>query len=217
MGRSQLLLRIASLVAAVLLLAGCGGAGGTTSVAPDPVDGSESFDPSPSLEPTGSEEPLPPEQDVSISVPTLPVGGNTDQDGVDQCAHANWLGATLPPGVEVVVDQVALDPDGVFSLGEEPCGSGGPACASSWTWSAETQSQECTVSATQLVDTDQTVTLVLVGTVRCDSTAACDEFSGSEGLFDGSQLGFTAQLGVVATESPSESLSDSPSSDSTGG
>ncbi|HQR27684.1 MAG TPA: hypothetical protein PLP61_11650, partial [Nocardioides sp.] len=163
MSRAHRAPRIAALITVALLVAGCG-ASGTPAVAPDPGTGSESFDPTPAPEPTGSEEPLPPDQDVSISVPTLPVGGNTDQDGADQCAHANWLGDTIPTGVEVVVDQVALDPDGVFSLGGEPCGSGGPACASSWTWSAETQSQECTVSATQLEDTDQTVTLVLVGT-----------------------------------------------------
>ena len=202
--------RIGCVVVVALLVAGCGG--GTTA-SPDVSSGSESFNPSPTLEGEGSESPQPPDDDVSISVPTLPVGGDSDVDGVDQCGHANWLGSPIPPGVEVSVTDVALDPAGIFGLEGDPCGSDEDGCADSWTWTSDTQDDECTVSVTQLVDTDETVTLVLVGTVTCTSQSLCEEFAGSEGLFDGSQVSFTAELGLVSP-GPSESASESTDSES---
>lgn len=200
----------------VLLLAGCGAGTADTAEGADTADASETFAESPAAEGTGAEQPLAAEDDPSISVPTLPVGGDLDVDGVQQCGHAYWTGAPIPPGIEVSIVRVALDPEGIFALEGDLCGTVDAACADGWTWTSATQEAGCTVDVTQLVDTDASVALVLEGRVACPSAAECEEFAGSEGLFAGTQLVFTAESGLLAAEAddPSDSASASEATDS---
>jgi len=209
--------RTALVMVAALLVAGCATDSTTLSDSSSGLT-DQALTSAPATEGTGPETPQESEETApSISVPTLPVGGDPDVDGLSQCAHANWLGSEIPPGVEVSITGVSLDPDDVFSVGGDLCGSGN-SCADSWTWTADNQGDECTVAVTQQIDSDQQVTLVLDGTVTCSSQSLCDEFENAGGLFDGSQITFTAELGLV-TPSDDASVSDSAgeSASSSGG
>jgi hypothetical protein len=83
----------------------------------------------PSLEPSGPEAPRPTgDGGVAISLPQLPIGGNSIPDGAGrQCASASWLPDVFPPE-GVTVTGIRIDhPDG-FRVGGS-CG-GAPSCAS---------------------------------------------------------------------------------------
>ena len=140
---------------------------------------------------------------TAISIPSLPIGGNVDGDGAEQCAHVNWLGPNpIPPDVSVSLTAFGLDPEGVFRFGGTACGADRPVCTTTWRWRSSTADIECLVPVTQIVEvgSDESVTLVLAGTVQCAKQSSCDEFAG----LGASQIQFTAQPGVVPT-APGES------------
>jgi hypothetical protein len=146
---------------------------------------------------------------ISVSVASLPIGGNTGGDGAVQCADVNLIGAPdpFPSDVTISVTGFALDPDGVFRLGGDPAACGLPseaACESSWTWTAGSITG-CLVTVTQLVDSDETVTLNLAATVHCQQQASCDLIANA----GGSQISFTAQPGVVSSSGSESSASES--------
>ncbi len=204
-------------VAVALLAAGC-----TTHSASPPGSSTESttsVDSTPATEGSGPETPQARQNGgPAISVASLPVGGNVDGDAARRCIHVNWLGTKpIPHDVSVSLDGAALDPDGVFDLSAGGCAQpNDPPCGTSWTWSSNTADTSCQIAATQVVNSDQTVTLVLAGTVHCASEQACESFVGQFGT---DRIQFDAQPGVVAGSSSDSAPPDSsaPSDDPTDG
>lgn len=198
---------------AAMLLVGCGShhasnGGGTTqsTVAIDTTPATETSTTESAQQGGGG--------GISVSVASLPIGGNSGGDGAVQCADVNLIGAPdpFPSDVTISVTGFALDPDGVFQLGGDPAACGLPseaACQSSWTWTAGAITG-CLVTVTQLVDSEQTVTLDLAGTVHCQRQASCDAIANA----GGSQISFTAQPGVVSSSTSESSTSESSASES---
>jgi hypothetical protein len=190
--------RCGSLLAlAAMLLVGCGSHHASNGAA---TQSTVAIDTTPATESSATESP---QQGggggISVSVASLPIGGNSGGDGAVQCADVNLIGAPdpFPADVTISVTGFHLDPDGVFQFGGDPAACGIPsetACQSSWTWAAGSITG-CLVTVTQLVDSDQTVTLDLGGTVHCQQQASCDAIASA----GGSQISFTAQPGVVSS------------------
>ncbi|HEX8305045.1 MAG TPA: hypothetical protein VF612_09215 [Jatrophihabitans sp.] len=173
--------------------AGTGASSGSptaSSDSPSPADSS------PAQEGTGAESPQPAQQGgPTISVASLPIGGNTEEDGARQCGHVNLIPPSpLPPGIKFSINSIELTPAGIFSISDDPCGSA-PPCTTSWTWTSEAPS-ECTVAVTQLIDSTDTVTLTIGSTATCPDQSTCDRVE-SEFKGNGSQVRFTALAGVA--------------------
>ena len=164
----------------------------------------------PAQEGTGAESPQPAtETGPVLKVASLPVGGSPEVDGARQCVHVNLLNTVLPPGVTISVDEITLNPPDIFSLSGDPCGSE-PPCTTSWTWTAETASKQCTVAVTQLSGSTGSAGLVMASTVSCADQGACDQVQSGFGG-SGTQLYFTA-----TPVTPTDPVSSSPASDSGG-
>jgi hypothetical protein len=227
--RISLTFRSAVAVALAVLVAGCAGstpgsAGSSTegatatqgtaaagdSASAASVAASEAAS-TPAVEGTGAESPQQPANGgPTISVAALPVGGDKDSDGARQCAHVNLITQNqLPKWVSISIDSIGLSSEGIFSVGGDLCGSARPPCEG-YSWTLDTAGRECAVDVTQIKDSDETVTLVLAGTVHCRDQQACDDV---QRAFDGpsAQIQFTASTGVVSTESSSPS--ETPPSD----
>jgi hypothetical protein len=160
-------------------------------------------DTTPAQEGTGAESPQPVKKESpTISVASLPIGGSADAGGAHQCGRVSLLLQQLPPGISISVSSIGLDPTGVFALGDDPCGSE-PPCAR-WTWTTGTTDRACTVAATQVIDSADSVTLELTGTVTCPDQSTCDQVRNTLG---GSQFQFTAIPGVVSGSSSDSSSS----------
>jgi hypothetical protein len=191
---------------------GATSADGSTSTDGTSTDSNTGASPSeadstPAQEGTGAESPQPTKkQSPTIKVASLPIGGSADVDGVHQCGRVSLLLQELPPGISISVTSAEPDPLGIFTLGGDRCGSE-PPCAT-WTWTTQTTDGACTVAATQVIDSADSVTLKLAGTVTCPDQSTCDQVQSKLG---GSQFQFTALPGVVPS-SPS-----SPSGDTTDG
>jgi hypothetical protein len=72
----------------------------------------------PSTEPTGPEIPRTGDHAVAISIPELPVGGNSVPDGAErQCATASWLQPAVLPGTGVKVTRIWIEPPDGFRVG----------------------------------------------------------------------------------------------------
>ena len=195
------------LVLAALLLVGCG----THHASPDSATQSTVvIDTTPATETSTTEAP---ERGggggISVSVASLPIGGNSGGAGAVQCADVNLIGAPdpFPSDVTISVTGFSLDPHGVFQFGGDPAGCGIPnevACQSSWTWSPGSTAG-CLVTVTQVVDSEETVTLDLAGAVHCEQQASCDAITKA----GGSQISFTAQPGVVSSSASESSAAES--------
>jgi hypothetical protein len=186
-----------SLALAALLLVGCGDHHASTNNA---TQTTVAVDTTPATETSTTESP---QQGggggISVSVASLPIGGNSGGGGVVQCADVNLIRGPdpFPPDVTISVAGFHLDPADVFEFGGDPAACGVPsesACQSSWTWTAGSVAG-CLVTVTQVVDSEQTVTLDLAGTVHCQQQASCDAITQA----GGSQISFTAQPGVVSS------------------
>ena len=159
----------ALLVAALAIpLAACGAVAGApgadtpTALTSSPDTESTS---SPPTEATGTEKPLPTEDEISIAVPTLPIGGDTDDSGsVQQCVRVSWLGDDdVPEGVSVAVAAVTITPGGVFDRSGSGCG-GEPAC-DHFAFTADRPT--CSVSITAKGTDGKVASLVMRGTAEC--------------------------------------------------
>ena len=215
MNAAELARRGAVAAILVLLVTGCSGKSSNSAGVPTET-ATVDVNTAPATEGTDPEAPQSKQNaGPSISIASLPIGGNVDEDGTQQCAEVNWLGPKpIPQGVTITIDAIGLDPEGIFEL-DSTCGD--RPCQTSWQWVSATESIDCTVAARQVVDSDQTVTLVLSGTVHCGDDNACDEFRrAAEDSQSGSQIRFEAQLGVVTGGSDS-SESPSAAESSTGG
>jgi hypothetical protein len=178
-----------------LLLVGCGS---------KTTDGGSSVDinSAPRTESPSTEAAQSGETGIAITVASLPIGGNTDGSGAEQCADVGPTNVPdpFPSDVSVSVAGFSLDPVGIFRFGGNPAACGDlarePVCPSAWTWAAGTLTR-CLVIVTQVADPtdDVTVTLNLGGTVRCAKQSACDAITHA----GHSQIGFTAHPGVVST------------------
>lgn len=158
----------------------------------------------PAVEGTGAESPQQPANGgPTISVASLPVGGDVNTDGARQCAHVNLItNDQLPKWVSVSIDSISLSPEGIFRLGGDLCEPAGPACAG-YSWTAGTTGRECAVDVTQIKDSTDTVTLVLAGTVHCPDQRTCDQVQNAFNT-SGARIDFTASAGVVSAASPSD-------------
>jgi hypothetical protein len=197
----------ACLALAALLLVGCGTHHTSTDSA---TQSTIAIDTTPATETPTTESPQQDDGgDISVSVASLPIGGNGGGAGAVQCADVNLIGAPdpFPSDLTISVTGLRLDPDGVFEFGGDPGGCGIPsevACQSSWTWSAGSTAG-CLVTVTQIVDSEETVTLDLAGAVHCQQQASCDAITQA----GGSQISFTAQPGVVSSSASESSASES--------
>ena len=201
---TQLGRRVLAAMAVAALLAGCGGGAkdsgnstdssvGTTTAQADTSDGSDFS--SPAVEGSGPESP-PPRKDggPSITVASLPVGGNADQDPenpLQQCASVNWLLGSLPSGVVVRLGDVSFDPSGIFQQGGSGCGSNQPVCHAGTTWTKDGSS--CSLPVTQLDESSAAdVTLLVPGKISCPSQVVCDQLNGQLTGQTGLQIVLTA-------------------------
>jgi hypothetical protein len=196
------IVRCCSLVALVtVLLAGCGSnhkPAGTDS------ESTVAIDTTPATEGPTTELPQPDGGGISVSVASLPIGGNGSGGGVQQCADVGLIGVPdrLPPDVSVSVTGQSLNPEGIFEFGGDTSACEPPGesvCPSTWTWTASTRGS-CLVVVTQIDDvTDPvSVTLNIAGTVHCTKQDSCDAVTSA----GGSQIEFQAQPGVVSTSPP---------------
>lgn len=119
------------LALALLATAGCGGK--TNSAGSDSVTESTTNvvnAPPPSTEGTGPEPPQPGGNGgVAISLPSVPIGGGHDvsDDGLRQCAHAEWKGPDIPSGVSVSVESISIKSGGLTESASS-CEGGNPSC-----------------------------------------------------------------------------------------
>jgi hypothetical protein len=121
---------ILPVMALVAGLAGC-----STPATPDAPSGTgentATVEPPPSnpgTESSGVETPRSGDYGVAISIPQLPIGGNTEPEGpLEQCATPSWLADTFPDG-GVTVTGIRIEPPDGFGVGGS-CG-GVPECAS---------------------------------------------------------------------------------------
>jgi hypothetical protein len=171
----------------------------------------------PAVEGTGVESPQQPNNGgPTISVASLPVGGDIDSDGALQCAHVNLItNNQLPKWVSISIDSIGLSPEGIFRLGGDLCNPADPPCAG-YSWTAGTAGRECAVDVTQIKDSTETVKLVLSATVHCPDQRTCDVV---QNAFDasGARIEFTASTGVVPTNSGSSSQASPSLWDSSAG
>lgn len=175
---------------------------------------------SPAPEGTGAESPQPAQQGgPTISVASLPLGGETTEDGARQCGHVSLIVHNqLPKDVSISIDSIGLSREGVFTLGGDLCAPDSTPCTTAWVWTTDTATRECTVAVTQVADSEQPVALVLAGTVHCPDQSACDDVQRSfDGNGSNTRIEFTPSLGVVSGGSTSASVSSPAASPSDAG
>jgi len=136
-------LSVAVTVLAVGVTAGC-----STPAGPEaPAASTEASPPetaAPSTEPTGPEIPRTGDHAVAISIPELPVGGNSVPDGAErQCATPSWLQPDVLPDTGVKVTRIWIEPPDGYRVGGS-CG-GVPGCAS---FKFRPGSRTCSVAVT---------------------------------------------------------------------
>ncbi|MDQ1745177.1 MAG: hypothetical protein QOE23_3516, partial [Pseudonocardiales bacterium] len=155
----------------------------------------------------GAESPQPARQAPTISVASLPVGGDTDQDGARQCGHVSLIVHNeLPKGISVSIDSIGLSRKDIFTLGGDLCAPDSPPCTTAWMWTTDTANRQCTVAVTQVTDSAEPVALVLTGTVHCPDQSACDDVQHSfDANGSNTRIQFTPSLGVVSGGSASAS------------
>lgn len=185
-----------------------------TSNSSAPGGGSPSqADSTPAQEGTGAESPQPAQQgSPTISLASLPVGGETDRDGARQCAHVG-LHTPLPKGTSISITAIGLSRGGIFTLGGDLCAPDSTPCTTAWTWTTDTVDSECAVAVTQVSESEEPVTLVVHATAQCPDQSACDDVQRSLGA-NGSKLTFTPLPGVVPGSSSSSPAAATPGSSS---
>lgn len=181
-------------------------AGGSSA----PGGSASEADSTPAQEGSGAEAPQAPKKGgPSISVASLPVGGNVDVEGARQCGHVNLITHDqLPPGISISIDSIGLSSDDIFALHGDLCGSARP-CTTSWTWTTDTAGSACTVAVTQVrqvPNSTYSAELVLGGTVTCPNQDACNQVqSGFDGNGSGTHIVFEASTEVAATDPSTDS------------
>jgi hypothetical protein len=193
------------IIVVLAVVAGCRDSGSRASG--EPSNSVEVTPSSPPPEPTGPESPQPTHKKPAVRVASLPIGGDTSVDGLRQCADVNWLGTSpIPDGVDVSIDSISLDPEGVFWLDQESCGSSQQSCAER---ARMVDGEACSVGVRQVAAGDEDVTLVIAGTVTCEELPDCENLVGPD---EGSQITFTPEdFEPSSAESPTGTSPESPS------
>jgi hypothetical protein len=179
-----------------MAVAGCSDEG-TVS---DGQNGSDVVTSEPPTEQTGPESPQPTQGKPAVRVASLPIGGDPEVDGLQQCAEVNWLGESIPDGVTVSIDAIGLDPEGVFRLDQQSCGSGQRSCAEA---GRIVENKACYVGVRQVAAGGEDVQLIIAGTVTCRQQRDCKRVVEQN---DGSDISFSPQdFGPSPDESPADS------------
>jgi hypothetical protein len=199
-----------ALVLLLLLVAACSGGSGTSGASQ-----SVNISLAPSTESATTEAPQHDGGGISIEVVSLPIGGNANSVGAQQCADVGLTNVPdpLPSDVSISVTGVSLDPAAIFAVGGDrtTCAQTAPddepTCGQTWEWTAGDVGR-CVLVVTQLVDSDQAVTLNLAGDIHCTKQSSCNAIKDA----GTSQIQFQAQPGVLS----SSSGDSSPSAPDTG-
>ena len=115
---------------AMLAIAGCGST--DSDAQPEPT--LAGLDTSSPATETEGPPPDPGGGGASVSLPSAPVGGQSEQPGDDpafQCLGVSWLAgddATIPDGASVALGDFSFDP-AVFDVAESGCEDQGPHCS----------------------------------------------------------------------------------------
>jgi hypothetical protein len=180
------MIRTARAVALIaVLVAGCADTTGGGTPSPAPTTASETTG-EPSPEPTTQETTQTEIDKPSISIANAPIGGNVEEDGVEQCAEVNWLGRSpIPDGTTVSLGPAALRPRGVFEFDRGSCPGDVRSCADmKWQSSDFTP---CYVGVRQVANGTGAVELVIPVTATCETEKDCESLA--EG-FGTSQIEF---------------------------
>ncbi|GAB2662229.1 hypothetical protein GCM10009743_43150 [Kribbella swartbergensis] len=168
-------------------MAGCAdttdGGGGTPSPAPTTAPDTTG---EPSPEPTTPETTQTEIDKPSISIANAPIGGNVEEDGVEQCAEVNWLGKSpIPDGTTISLGAAGLSPDGVFDFYQGACPGDVRACADVKWQSGDFK--PCYVGVKQVANGTEAVDLVIAVQAVCETEKDCESLA--EG-FGASQIEF---------------------------
>lgn len=182
----------------VLMLTGCADTpnGGET-----PATASESTG-EPSPEPTDPESTQTEVDKPSISIANAPIGGNVEEDGVEQCAEVNWLGKNpIPGGTTISLGAAGLSPGGVFEFYQGACPGDVRNCADVKWQSGDFK--PCFAGVRQVANSTESVDLVIPMTATCETDQDCESLV--EGFGD-SQIDFDPiPLEKPTTEPPTPS------------
>lgn len=153
---------------AALVLAGCAD---TPAPSPGPTTVSESTG-EPSPEPTDPETTQTQQNKPSISIANAPIGGNVEEDGVEQCAEVNWLGKNpIPAGTTISLGAASLAPTGVFEFYQGSCPGDVRACADVKWQSGDFK--PCYVGVRQVANGTDSVDLVIPMEATCETDEDC--------------------------------------------
>jgi hypothetical protein len=121
----------------------------------------------PAEEETGPENPRPPVEDVSVTLPELPVGGGSDGEPEDQCATASFNGS-IPDGVSIKVTGIRFSAAGASVRG----GDCGDDSCQGFTFTSDQSTCSVSVDAS---DATQDTDMLLDGECFAEDLSACDE------------------------------------------
>ena len=159
-----------------VLVAGCADTpnGGDTP-SPGPTTASETTG-EPSPEPTDPETTQTEVDKPSISIANAPIGGDVEEDGVEQCAEVNWLGKTpIPAGTTISLDAPRLRPGGVFEFYHGSCPGDVRACADVKWQSGDFK--PCYVGVRQVANSTEVVDLVIGVEAVCETEKDCQSLA----------------------------------------
>ncbi|MEU4602219.1 hypothetical protein AB0F43_04480 [Kribbella sp. NPDC023972] len=196
-----MLRRLVTVVAIAALLAGCDDTpdgGGTPSLAP--TTASETTG-EPSPEPTTQETTQTEVDKPSISIANAPIGGDVEEDGVEQCAEVNWLGKSpIPDGTTISLGPAELSRSGVFEFYQGACPGDVRACTDVKWHSGDFK--PCYVGVRQVAHSTESVSLVIPVEATCETEADCQNLAKG---FGDSQIDFDPiPLETPTTEPPTE-------------
>jgi hypothetical protein len=178
--RFMIVFRLLLALVMILVLGACDTAGetaGSSSVEADSTEADSTEEVStdaPGEEGTGPENPRPTEEDMSVTLPQLPVGGGSDGEPEDQCVTASF-NLSLSDGVSVAVTGIRFSADGASVTGG---GCDGSDSCEGFTFTSEEST--CTVS----VDASEATTdidLFLDGKCFAEDRSACEDLKGNTG------------------------------------
>ena len=208
-------------LAAALTALTLGVAAGCASTGQRASDGPEVPVVDPDSPTTGTVDPDPPDPEpdpVSVSLPTLPIGGGSfELDGVPGvvCADVNWLwpsdDPTVPDGVSVSVHEYVVDPP-VFEVVDQDCGAA--PCLAGFAFTPDSLS--CTVALRSLAPSTpeqdgEDAVLRLGGEMVCPSEPCELDQAGDAG---DTEVFLEAPYVDEASESPTdEATTESPGDD----
>jgi hypothetical protein len=147
--RLRLVLVVASGLVVIAGVSACGGGGSSSSsttsavaAAEQPAPSAQEGAPAPAQEGTGPEQPQAQQNQPSVQLASLPVGGSTDLKQSPECVPVGWSGTPLGDGVKFRIVKVVVDGDFKAVDGggcQDPCEdhqfvSGGGSCQANVAW-----------------------------------------------------------------------------------